>query len=110
MGNNGPPPGQTAAPPGEVAGVLRVIASEAMRGAIERHYGVRLPFHNCHRAAACPPEATRAHPDFATAGPRSSISPPNWPAADRWRLAGAAARGGHNGAMTSLAYQGAEYW
>jgi hypothetical protein len=27
------------------------MASDAMRTAIERHYGVRLVFQNCHRAA-----------------------------------------------------------
>ncbi|MEV0589723.1 SCO5389 family protein [Nonomuraea sp. NPDC050310] len=36
----------------EVAGqVLRMMASNAMRSAIERKHGVRLAFQNCHRVA-----------------------------------------------------------
>src|SRR6201992_4292884 len=31
--------------------LLRLMASDAMRAAIERRYGVRLAFQNCHRAA-----------------------------------------------------------
>jgi hypothetical protein len=60
-------------PPDEAARgqLLRVMASDAMRGAIERHFGVRLAFQNCHRAAAFRPEATSAHADFITA--RSQI-------------------------------------
>jgi len=40
------------------------MASDAMRGAIERRYGARLAFQNCHRAAVFRPEAQRAHADF----------------------------------------------
>ena len=60
-------------PPDEAARgqLLRVLASDAMRGAIERHYGVRLAFQNCHRAAVFRPEAAQAHADFVTA--RSQI-------------------------------------
>jgi hypothetical protein len=60
-------------PPDEAARgqLLRVMASDAMRGAIERHFGVRLAFQNCHRAAVFRPEATRAYADFITA--RSQI-------------------------------------
>ncbi|SRR6266566_3487950 len=56
-------------PPDEAARgqLLRVMASDAMRGAIERHHGVRLAFQNCHRAAVFRPEAARAHADFVTA-------------------------------------------
>lgn len=40
-------------PPDEAARgqLLRVLASDAMRGALERHFGVRLAFQNCHRVA-----------------------------------------------------------
>lgn len=31
--------------------LLRLLASDAMRAAVERHYRVRLAFRNCHRAA-----------------------------------------------------------
>lgn len=47
------------------------MASDAMRGAIERHYGVRLTFQNCHRAAVFRPAAEAACQDFITA--RSQI-------------------------------------
>ncbi len=29
--------------------LLRMMASDAMRGALERHFGVRVAFQNCHR-------------------------------------------------------------
>jgi hypothetical protein len=51
--------------------LLRVLASDAMRAAIERHYGVRLAFQNCHRVAVFRPAAHRARADFVTA--RSQI-------------------------------------
>jgi hypothetical protein len=58
-----------AAPPDETARgeLLRLMASDAMRGAIERHYGVRLAFQNCHRAAVFRPEAAAALADFTSA-------------------------------------------
>jgi hypothetical protein len=60
-------------PPDEAARgqLLRMMASDAMRGAIERHYGVRLAFQNCHRAAVFRPSADRALAEFTTA--RSQI-------------------------------------
>src|ERR1019366_574580 len=45
----------------------RVMASDTKRGAIERHYGVRLAFQNCHRAAAFRPAAHAAYQEFITA-------------------------------------------
>lgn len=55
-------------PPDEAARgqLLRLMASDAMRGAIERRYGVRLAFQNCHRVAVFRPDATRAHGEFIT--------------------------------------------
>ena len=49
-------------PPDEAARgqLLRLMASDAMRAAVERHYGVRLAFQNCHRAAVFRPSATGA--------------------------------------------------
>lgn len=44
--NQTPPPDEKAR--GEL---LRVLASDAMRGALERHFGVSLAFQNCHRVA-----------------------------------------------------------
>jgi len=37
--------------------LLRALASDAIRGALERHFGVRLAFQNCHRVAAFRPES-----------------------------------------------------
>ncbi|WP_100444240.1 SCO5389 family protein [Glycomyces xiaoerkulensis] len=47
----------TTPPPDEQARgqLLRVLASDSMRGALERHFGVKLAFQNCHRVAAFPP-------------------------------------------------------
>jgi hypothetical protein len=56
-------------PPDEAARgqLLRLMASDAMRAAVERHYGVRLAFQNCHRAAVFRPEATAALAEFTSA-------------------------------------------
>jgi len=64
--NQVPPPDETAR-----GQLLRLMASDAMRHAIERHHGVRLAFQNCHHAAVFHPAATRAHADFTT--PRAQI-------------------------------------
>jgi hypothetical protein len=60
-------------PPDEAARgqLLRLMASDAMRLAIERHYGVKLAFQNCHRAAVFRPEAVQPLAEFTTA--RSQI-------------------------------------
>jgi hypothetical protein len=60
-------------PPDEAARgqLLRLMASDAMRAAVERHYGVRLAFQNCHRAAVFHPRAASAYEEFITA--RSQI-------------------------------------
>jgi hypothetical protein len=47
--------------------LLRLMASDAMRDAVERHYGVRLAFQNCHRAAVFRPAAERAYAEFTSA-------------------------------------------
>jgi hypothetical protein len=55
-------------PPDEARGqLLRLMAGDAMRAAIERHYGVRLAFQNCHRAAVFRPAATAALAEFTSA-------------------------------------------
>jgi len=46
--------------------LLRLMASDAMRGAVERHYGVRLAFQNCHRAAVFRPSAAGALAAFTS--------------------------------------------
>jgi hypothetical protein len=60
--NQVPPPDEAAR--GEL---LRVMASDAMRGAAERHFGIRLAFQNCHRAAVFRPGADEALAEFTTA-------------------------------------------
>jgi hypothetical protein len=64
--NQAPPPDEAAR--GEL---LRLMASDAMRAAVERHYGVRLAFQNCHRAAVFRPAATAARAEFTS--PRAQL-------------------------------------
>ncbi|MGV9302585.1 MULTISPECIES: SCO5389 family protein [unclassified Nonomuraea] len=64
--NHTPPPDEEAR-----GQLLRCLASDAMRGALERHFGVRLAFQNCHRVAVFDPAATGALRDFVT--PRAQI-------------------------------------
>lgn len=45
--NQTPPPSES-----ERGQLLRALASDAIRGSLERHFGVRLAFQNCHRVAA----------------------------------------------------------
>jgi hypothetical protein len=47
-----PPPSEA-----ERGQLLRALASDAIRGGLERHFGVRLAFQNCHRVAAFTPSA-----------------------------------------------------
>ena len=47
-----PPPSER-----ERGELLRALASNAIRGALERHFGVVLAFQNCHRVAAFAPQA-----------------------------------------------------
>ncbi|WP_030452687.1 MULTISPECIES: SCO5389 family protein [Herbidospora] len=56
-------------PPDEAARgqLLRCLASDAMRGALERHFQVKLAFQNCHRVAVFDPSATAELADFTTA-------------------------------------------
>jgi hypothetical protein len=60
-------------PPDEAARgqLLRLLASDAMRGAVEQHYGVRLAFQNCHRAAVFRPSAIAALAAFTS--PRAQL-------------------------------------
>jgi hypothetical protein len=47
-----PPPSEA-----ERGQLLRALASDAIRGALERHFGVRFAFQNCHRVAAFRPQS-----------------------------------------------------
>jgi hypothetical protein len=60
-------------PPDEAARgqLLRALASDAMRGALERHFGIHLAFQNCHRVAVFAPGTEAALRDFTT--PRAQI-------------------------------------
>ncbi|MBW1599823.1 MULTISPECIES: SCO5389 family protein [unclassified Streptomyces] len=51
--NQTPPPDEQAR-----GQLLRALASDAIRGALERHFGVRLAFQNCHRVAVFPLDST----------------------------------------------------
>lgn len=63
---------QTAPPDEEARGqLLRMVGSDAMRGAIERHLGVKLAFQNCHRLALFNPTATDAYTEFIS--PRAQV-------------------------------------
>jgi len=50
--NTTPPPGEA-----ERGQLLRALASDAIRGSLERHFGVTLAFMNCHRVAVFRPGA-----------------------------------------------------
>jgi hypothetical protein len=60
-------------PPDEAARgqLLRLMASDAMRGAAERHFGIRLAFQNCHRVAVFRTGADEALADFIS--PRAQL-------------------------------------
>ncbi|MCP2256165.1 hypothetical protein LY13_004949 [Prauserella aidingensis] len=47
-----PPPSEA-----ERGQLLRALASDSIRGGLERHFGVKLAFQNCHRVAAFRPGA-----------------------------------------------------
>ncbi|ACY99430.1 MULTISPECIES: SCO5389 family protein [Thermomonospora] len=64
--NQTPPPDEQAR-----GQLLRVLASDAMRGALERYFGVKLAFQNCHRVAVFPSADTEAYRRFIT--PREQI-------------------------------------
>jgi hypothetical protein len=64
--NHVPPPDEAAR-----GQLLRMMASDAMRAAIERRFGIRLAFQNCHRAAVFRPSATAAITAFTS--PRAQL-------------------------------------
>jgi hypothetical protein len=60
--NHTPPPDEASR-----GQLLRMMASDAMRAALERHFGVRLAFQNCHRVAVFRPGADWEYQQFITA-------------------------------------------
>ncbi|CAO5233497.1 SCO5389 family protein [Frankia sp. AgKG'84/4] len=63
-----PPPSE--ADRGEL---LRALASDAIRGGLERHFDVKLAFQNCHRVAAFAPEAVGGERHRAFVSPRGQL-------------------------------------
>jgi len=62
--NQVPPPDEQAR-----GQLLRALASDAIRGSLERHFGVTLAFQNCHRVAVFGADAagTEAYQRFVSA-------------------------------------------
>lgn len=46
--------------------LFRLMASDSMRAAVERKFGVRLAFQNCCKVGVFSPEATREHEEFTS--------------------------------------------
>ena len=63
-----PPPSEA-----ERGQLLRALASNAIRGALERHHGVVLAFQNCHRVAAFAPAAVDGGAYRAFVSPRAQL-------------------------------------
>jgi hypothetical protein len=53
--------------------LLRALASDAIRGGLERHFGVKLAFQNCHRVAAFRPSAVDSSAYRAFISPRGQL-------------------------------------
>jgi NAD(P)-dependent dehydrogenase (short-subunit alcohol dehydrogenase family) len=62
------PPSET-----ERGQLLRALASDAIRGGLERHFGVTLAFQNCHRVAAFRPSAVGGQRYRAFVSPRGQL-------------------------------------
>jgi hypothetical protein len=62
-------------PPGdaEQGQLLRALASSSMRGALERHFGVKLEFQNCCRLAAFRPDTVNSTTHREYISPRSQL-------------------------------------
>jgi hypothetical protein len=63
-----PPPSEA-----ERGQLLRALASDAIRGGLERHFGLRLAFQNCHRVAAFRPDAVEGDTYRAFVSPRGQL-------------------------------------
>ena len=63
-----PPPSET-----ERGQLLRALASDAIKGGLERHFGVKLTFQNCHRVAAFLPSAVDSDRYRAFISPRGQL-------------------------------------
>jgi uncharacterized protein len=63
-----PPPSEA-----ERGQLLRALASDAIRGGLERHFGVRLAFQNCHRVGAFLPSAMDSESYREFVSPRGQL-------------------------------------
>jgi hypothetical protein len=63
-----PPPGEA-----ERGQLLRALASDAIRGGLERHFGAKLAFQNCHRVAAFAHDAVGSDRYRAFVSPRGQL-------------------------------------
>ncbi|MFF0223028.1 SCO5389 family protein [Streptomyces sp. NPDC004629] len=66
--NQTPPPSER-----ERGQLLRALSSDAIRGCLERHFGVALAFQNCHRVAAFRPGARGGAVHSRFTSPRAQI-------------------------------------
>ncbi|GAA2994585.1 SCO5389 family protein [Actinokineospora diospyrosa] len=66
--NEVPPPSEA-----ERGQLLRALASDSIRGGLERHFGVKLAFQNCHRVAAFTPSAVDSDRYRAFISPRGQL-------------------------------------
>ncbi|MGH8887434.1 MAG: SCO5389 family protein [Egibacteraceae bacterium] len=66
--NQVPPPDEQAR-----GQLLRALASDAIRAALERHFGVRLAFQNCHRVAVFTAGAAAGQQYRTFTSPRAQI-------------------------------------
>jgi hypothetical protein len=63
-----PPPSEA-----ERGQLLRALASDAIRGSLESHFGVRLAFQNCHRVAVFPTGAETGDTYARFTSPRAQL-------------------------------------
>jgi hypothetical protein len=63
-----PPPSEA-----ERGQLLRALASDAIRGGLERHFGVKLAFQNCHRVGAFTPSEVDSDRYRAFISPRGQL-------------------------------------
>ncbi|WP_448316959.1 SCO5389 family protein [Streptomyces sp. CO7] len=66
--NTTPPPSER-----ERGQLLRALASDAIRGTLERHFGVALAFQNCHRVAAFRPRDVGGERHTRFTSPRAQL-------------------------------------
>ncbi|KIQ65418.1 MULTISPECIES: SCO5389 family protein [Kitasatospora] len=57
----------------ERAQLLRALASDSIRGALERHFSVKLAFQNCHRLAVFHPNAEQTDAYRRFTSPRAQL-------------------------------------